>query len=79
MMTTATMILPAPVLGAVSASPVPPVTLATLDLSGMLVVAAAVVAALVGLVAVRMAMSGRRASEISVTETDRATSLPLAA
>lgn len=77
MMTTAMMLVPAPVLGAISASPIPPVTLATLDLSGMLTIAGAVAAALVALAAVRVVFSGRRAPDVSVA--DPAVSLPLAA
>jgi hypothetical protein len=77
MATAMMMILPPPVLGTVAASPVPPVTLASLDLSGLLVGAAAVVASLVALVLIRSAVSGRTGSALSVA--DRAVSLPLTA
>lgn len=77
MMTTAMMITPVPVLGAVSASPLPPVTLATLDLPGVLVISTAVAAALVALVVVRAVRARRRLSDMSVA--DRAVPLPLAA
>ena len=76
MMATAMMILP-PVLGAVAASPVPPVTLASFDLPGLFGGAAAVVASLVALVLIGSAVSGRAGSALSVA--DRAVSVPLTA